>query len=650
MKRFCSRAAGVGLATILTLLGPSQAPCEELLPDEAVATMGFRSGDGEPRGYTRLAPGESASYLFCGEGELTLSSRAMLPDGARTARYFLELRLDGASAVRELAYRSFAVDDAFFELSESQDGRRGGSRGADRRLRAASLRRSTLEVARGCHTLELELTSASTPAVGVRLRFDADPTTKRRFGPATLVGGHDAEVVVRETRTPYRALGRGERAELVVEGPAWVRLLSRSMSLDEPDAYALVVEDGDAPYREVRMLNEPSRRARLAEDRRVRLGSADEVVFPVARGRHTLRVGPAGDVALALRAQVASRDPRRPVPGQTRPSWSTRARLSSYYDSNILRYSDRFIQRFDNGQDPGRFRVDSLDDVIQRVDVDVERSFTGLGGRPARVTLGLTHRAYSRNSIKDWSQLELDWRQDLGRGRRVTLFATMATDFYVRHLRDSDLTGDVSGSDPFQAFEFTKSEVGVRYRHELGASWTVTPELAVASLRHSPAFREFDSDNLRTRLRFDQRVGRRLRLSYAVDFTDSSAQGYDEPGETLATSDDTDPSYRQIDLMLAARVQLPTARAQSLFFQAEAGEREYTTSKPQSLAPFHNGRDDELFRVYGAWQIALGARWRLTVFGQFRDRSSSIPEDQDIGLDKNYEQYEAGLRLSARFD
>ncbi|MEM1178180.1 MAG: hypothetical protein AAGM22_07545 [Acidobacteriota bacterium] len=629
---------------LVTLVLAPMAPAEELLPEGEVPSVRLVNEAAEDGAvspsYAALRPGDSASYLFCGEGQLSIASRAALDDGAGKARYAFDLDLDGAPAPREISHRAYAVSSLRFEGSLDRDGFESSSA-------AASLRRQRVAVARGCHRAELTLARSTAPAVGVRVTFRSKDDTKRAFGAAGLTGGRAVDVRVSKKTTPYRAADLGESLELTVDGPAWVRLLTRPIGVDEAATFNVVVErDGD-PFRSIRIDNAPSRRARLVGEKHLRLGVAREVVFAAESGRSTYAISGA-DGALAVRAQVAPRDPAKLIPGEVRPSWSTRARISSYYDSNILRYSDRFIQRFDNGQDPGRFRVESLDDVVHRADLDIDRRFTGYDGQPARFSFGLTHRAYQRNSIKDWTQGRLRLRQNLRGGRSLGLFATSATDFYVRHIRDGDLRGTTA--DPFQAFEFEKSEVGLRFTQELGASWLLSLDLSQARFRHSENFREFDSEDSKARLRFDHQLTRRTRFSYAVEYTDSDAQGFDEPGETRATSDDTDPTYRQVDLILSARFELPTERRQVIFIQAEAGEREYTTDKLPSVAPLHFNRTDDLFRLFASWDIRLTDRLNLTVFGQLRDRSSTIPDDLDVGDVKNYDQYEAGVRLTARFD
>ena len=43
--------------------------------------------------------------------------------------------------------------------------------------------------------------------------------------------------------------------------------------------------------------------------------------------------------------------------------WRINLSLSPYYDSNILKYSEKYIERFKNGEDAGRFHINRIDDL-----------------------------------------------------------------------------------------------------------------------------------------------------------------------------------------------------------------------------------------------------------------------------------------------
>ena len=44
--------------------------------------------------------------------------------------------------------------------------------------------------------------------------------------------------------------------------------------------------------------------------------------------------------------------------------WEIRLTLNTIYDNNILKYSTKYIERFQNREDEGRFNINTYDDLI----------------------------------------------------------------------------------------------------------------------------------------------------------------------------------------------------------------------------------------------------------------------------------------------
>jgi hypothetical protein len=422
-------------------------------------------------------------------------------------------------------------------------------------------------------------------------------------------------------------------------------VLSRPIVVSER-SYGLEVIKNERSFRSYRLGVKRSKRSSLADDSTVTLGIGQEVVFALDRRNHDVQLFAADD--LVLRIQVAERtqkDVQDSLPG----GWNLIARLASYYDANILRYSEKYIQSFENGDDPGRFRVQSLDDIVYRADLYVDYGFAGLKQRPAELSLDFEHRAYQKNSIKDWSRFGISFSQEFRKNRRLTLRLSTTSDYYVRHYRDSDLTGQGSTSDPFRAFGYKKTEGLLTFAHEVGASMNARYYVGLAQLDHFATYEEFDGRYIFVGLRHEYRAGSRWRLSYGLQYTDSEAQGYDQPGETRESSNDADPSYLQSSIMAAARLRLPGKRLHFLFAQVELGWRDYTTDKSPDQDRYHSGRDDKMARIFISWNLDLSERYRLTLFAQARQRRSEATASFDIGAEKDFDQYEVGIRLRARF-
>lgn len=330
--------------------------------------------------------------------------------------------------------------------------------------------------------------------------------------------------------------------------------------------------------------------------------------------------------------------------------WDLRLDIDPSYDSNILRYSDKFIDRFDQGSEPDRFRVESLDDTITRVSLRLRRRGSGFGGHPMTVWWRLDHAAYARNGIKDRSRFELAWRQSLVRDWRLALTARWTPDAYIRHQRDADLRGStVVGAQRYRPFGFERLALEGRVEKRWSNVWSGWLEAEGASYRYSEDFREFDSEDLRLGLRLNQRLNRRWRMTYRYRYTTSSAAGVDEAGELRATSDDSDPSYDQHALYLAGRVRWPGQGRGTRTFRlaVEVFERRFTSPRSATQNPLYAGRRDDRLRFDASYQWPLRRDLEMAVYVQWSQRTATSDlSPVDLGREKDYDVWVGGLRLT----
>jgi len=77
----------------------------------------------------------------------------------------------------------------------------------------------------------------------------------------------------------------------------------------------------------------------------------------------------------ALLAVVCLAITPSPAPAGEDPfPWRAQIGLSTLYDDNILRYSDKYLGRFAWGEDEGRFHIETTDDLVLHTILRLERS------------------------------------------------------------------------------------------------------------------------------------------------------------------------------------------------------------------------------------------------------------------------------------
>lgn len=644
--------ASLALGLLLSIARPATARPLDLQPFEGGRSVSFEVSD-KSRGYLLIESGETVRYRFPGPAEVDLLSRALIPEGKSRASYALTYSLDGD--------RDQRID--WGGVERAPEGRFAGVDLGD----PAQLMRHRIQVGRGWHSLELRGTGRQ--PVAIRLRLDRQSPVERRWRDLAPEGDPERLALVARdgSVTPYHRFSRAEPLSYRVGGPGWFRVLVRSehVSVDSAERqYVLEVKRHEKLIRRYHLTGKPSESSTYRFADGIVPGVAREIVIQVPEGEAVYTLRPV-DLSQTFAARAMRTRPprtRRPAaPGSQaaakprKPRWRTNMRLEQRYDSNILRISDRYIQRFEQGTDPARFRVESLDDMVVRPRFAAYRDSAD---RRSTARVSLDGHFFVNNDIKNWVSARAGFNQKLGRANRVDVSVGHIPDFYVRHFRDGDLPDTAVVTDPrtgatklttvdrFRAFDFSRSDVDLRFERRFSSAFTGEVETRLAQYDYSESYNEFDSDDLRFGVRLDHTLSKSLRLTYRYRFLISDARGTDQPGETALTSDDTDPSFEESGYYVALRWR---RQGHTLRAEAEYFDRSYTTDRSPSIAPLHVGRQDERLRITVAYDWPWRTESTLGLFARLQERTSSSDlSPVNLAAEKNFEQYEFGLRLGYR--
>lgn len=153
--------------------------------------------------------------------------------------------------------------------------------------------------------------------------------------------------------------------------------------------------------------------------------------------------------------------PMMALAGEGLTSWKLDIGVSSVYDNNILRYSDKYVTRFDNREDEGRFHIKTRDDLILVSSIRASATLNLFGSLNTIAAADVRQRTYTHNAIKNWSSIGFTLRQDLSKQVAAQIGYSYIPGFYVRHYRDNEWVKEY-GYTPitFQPFDFKKDELG----------------------------------------------------------------------------------------------------------------------------------------------------------------------------------------------
>lgn len=314
--------------------------------------------------------------------------------------------------------------------------------------------------------------------------------------------------------------------------------------------------------------------------------------------------------------------------------------LSSIYDDNIVRYSDKYISRFDNREDEGRFHINTRDDLILVSSLRTSVGMRLIGSLNTTATLDVRRRTYTHNPIKDWSSYSLSIRQDLSKQLAVTMGYSFIPSFYVRHYRDDDWVKEYGYTpETFQPFGFKKDEASGSVQYVL-SSTRVTASFSYARYYYNEHFTEYDSKNSSLDVEIAQSISQTIKLTGDAGVVYSRGVG----------TPDMDPSFHENTFGVSATMVLPKVfgRTNSIEIGGEYARRVFISTHYLELDPNHAGRRDYDYRVSVkyTYQLLSGFTLAFTYAWHRRDAVTSAAANAEyLAEEKDYRQYQIGLDL-----
>lgn len=338
--------------------------------------------------------------------------------------------------------------------------------------------------------------------------------------------------------------------------------------------------------------------------------------------------------------------------GRQKPGLNISAGLTTYYDNNILKYSDKYIDRFLNNEDEGRFHIKTYDDLILSPEIELSSSYRLIGKMNTTLSAGYKLNAYIVNSNVNRSYLSLGLRQHISRKASIKISWEYIPEYYVRHFRDDDWV-IIYGYTPetFKPFSFSKENYGAELVNTFFRNTRLKLNFDYSTYYYNSHFTEYDSDNKAFEINLRQPLNKNIRVEASYTYTLSKAKGFDQPGESRQNSDDSDGSFEDDSFLGRVVWDLPDLKKHkhSLDAKIEFGKRYYSSDKSVIVDPLHAGRIDNNMRLNGTYTYNISKSLALAVFyNWFGRNASSVSEEnsQYISLEKDYKQSQTGLSIN----
>jgi hypothetical protein len=343
-------------------------------------------------------------------------------------------------------------------------------------------------------------------------------------------------------------------------------------------------------------------------------------------------------------------------PKKTINKWNMSLSLSSVYDNNVLRNSEKYLQRFRDNEDEGRFHINRYDDLIMQYEARISYSEKIFGKRSSIFSVSADHNSFSYNSVKTWSNLSIGLQQFISAPTSFNISYSYLPDYYIKHYRDFDWI-NVLGYTPetFKPMSFSKNDFSFWLQHNFISATRARIYFSYMKYYYNQHFTEYDSDNLLYGLRLFHSFNKNITADAGYRYITSDAKGYDSPGETKIISDDGDASYNEHTYYAGVEIQLPKAfnLKNNLGLSAQYSLRNYTTHKTGEEDRVHSGRFDNYYSFTIAYNIAVVKNISLSAFFRRVSRNSDTDisaNSEYLSDEKDYSQNLLGLSFQYKFN
>jgi hypothetical protein len=333
-------------------------------------------------------------------------------------------------------------------------------------------------------------------------------------------------------------------------------------------------------------------------------------------------------------------------------NYQVKLSFKTVYDNNVLKNSKKYLDRFKNWEDEGRFHINRYDDLITEYAYDFSFSKNLIQKLNSQFSFSIDHNKYSFNTIKNWTLLTFNLQQFILSGTSLSFSYSYIPKFYVRHYRDDDWI-ELVGYTPqsFQSFSFSKDEFVFSLQNSDINNLRLRVSMGYARYFHNVHFTEYDCDNLSFSGRTYYSLLPNLKLNAGFKYIKSQGNRI----TVIESKSSVDPSYNESVFLFGSTYELPKIFKMNneLGFSFQVEKRIYLTKAFYEVDPLHAGRNDSEYRF--ALNYSLDVLSNLSVIADFiwnrRDSDTSVQENKEfVSNEKDYSQLLFGINVNYKLD
>ncbi len=328
--------------------------------------------------------------------------------------------------------------------------------------------------------------------------------------------------------------------------------------------------------------------------------------------------------------------------------WKLQLELSTIYDNNILRYSEKYLTMFMDRTEEARFRITSSDDIITNASMRLERSFEAIESLTSSMSAEVRQWKYMQNGVKNWSTIAFAARQELPARLAAGVNYSYLPEYYVRHYRVLAWVRAFGNTpDAFQPFSYTKDELRTWVQSAFFQNTRVRLTFGLQRYFHNEHFTEYNSNNTLWGIDASHPLFRDVRIWFGYEYVLSKARGFDV-ASSAASNVEGDASFKEDSFLGGIDVRLPNVfrLRNNITVSGEYSHKVYSTRQFFEVDPLHAGRQDYDAILNARYILQLSDQWDVEAAYGWRERLSrttAAVNQAYVGDEKNYHQYQIEL-------
>ncbi len=384
--------------------------------------------------------------------------------------------------------------------------------------------------------------------------------------------------------------------------------------------------------------------------------SGRKFAIEIPAGPHDLKLNADADLWVVLYwdgvAQPVSAITQKKPP-RKKQAWDFRGALGLgiIYNDNILTAGVDDIENFESGLHPDDYIHDTTDDLVlaPSIELEVRRTFLPWGQTRARGKA--KSWLYTHNSVKHNHDFDFYLRQYFGKRQSLELYLHAAPEQYIRQLTDRTPLEDPARPIERKEFRFQRNIWNLTWRQKITRKLDAKALFEKNYRYYNRPFMENDIEAWEIRGQISYDLSRDIVMNIDYSYEDGNGRGIDMVGETLETTDNSDPSYERdlyrFELLLDPPfIKKYVDRLDLTFLYMDYY---YTTDKPLVEDPYHVGRRDEFTKFTVACRRKLSKPLTAKLAVRRTERITSSPWEGDLTTDKAFVQWQYWIDLTYRF-